>query len=457
MAQPYNYSLNIPSPLQAFGKAFNVGAAGQKAKEARQARELALQRQEQGNQLVNEYFETPADQRTYDQALRIGMYNPQFAELAQKQFDALSEQQQQSAFTDATQIHTALQNVLTGETDFEILDQILDRRVQATKNNPGLNKMWSDARELARTDPDAAELMVASRIATLPGGKDYFATMKTRGEEARAAQLQPGKIKELADKVRFQEFEGFKGLAEAGVDIMGMVADDSEIRGPLQQIAKRQDQLNLAERAGNARAAEKLELEIANLKDAAQEKAQTKVNDVSNALAGSEDLIGFIDKIIKAGGDPKDTGSALHETTGSYAGALPTVQQENVNFEAMINTLKSKIYLDKVALMRGTGPLSDREGAKLETAMRSLELRQSPQRFYDNLLEIQRLAVDNQALIKDKYGDMSQIQSVAAGAPRTPLMSGEEVFITVTTQEDFDQLPSGTRYREADGKIYRKP
>jgi hypothetical protein len=207
-----------------------------------------------------------------------------------------------------------------------------------------------------------------------------------------------------------------------------MVADDSEIRGPLQQIAKRQGQLNLAERAGNARAAEKLELEIANLKDAAQEKAQTKVNDVSNAMSGSEDLIGFIDKIIKAGGDPKDTGSALHETTGSYAGALPTVQQANVNFEAMINTLKSKIYLDKVALMRGTGPLSDREGAKLETAMRSLELRQSPQRFYDNLLEIQRLAVDNQALIKDKYGDMSQIQSVAAGAPRTPLMSGEEVF-----------------------------
>ena len=91
MAQPYDYSLNIPSPLQAFGQAFNVGAAGQKAKEARQARELALQRQEEGNRLVNEYFETPADQRTYDQALQIGMYNPQFAELAQKQFDALSE------------------------------------------------------------------------------------------------------------------------------------------------------------------------------------------------------------------------------------------------------------------------------------------------------------------------------------------------------------------------------
>jgi hypothetical protein len=428
MAQPYDYSLNIPSPMQAFGQAFNVGAAGQRARVAREDKEAVIAKRKAQEDAVEAFFAKPIQQRTQEDYLRLGMMNPQIAELAQSQFDALSEERQQSAFRDATQIHTALRNTILGETDPEIVDQIMARRVEATRGDPGLNKMWSDARELARTNPEGAELMVGTRIAQLPGGKDYFATMKTVGEEARAAELQPGKIKELADKVRFQEIEGFKGLAEAGVDIMAMVADDSEIRGPLQQIAKRQDQLNLAERAGNARAAEKLELEIANLKDAAQEKAQTKVNDVSNALAGSEDLIGFIDKIIKAGGDPKDTGSALHETTGSYAGALPTVQQENVNFEAMINTLKSKIYLDKVALMRGTGPLSDREGAKLETAMRSLELRQSPQRFYDNLLEIQRLAVDNQALIKDKYGDMSQIQSVAAGAPRTPLMSGEEVF-----------------------------
>jgi hypothetical protein len=457
MAQPYNYSLNVPSPMQAFGKAFNVGAAGQKARYAREDREAGIARKEAEAVAVESFFAKPLAERTSEDYLRLGMINPQIAELAQSQFDALSAERQQVAFRDATQIHTALRNSLAGETDPEIVDQIFASRVEATRNDPGLNKMWVDARELAKLDPEGAEAMVGTRIATLPGGKDYFATMKTVGEEARAAALQPGKIKELADKVRFQEFEGFKGLAEAGVDIMAMVADDSEIRGPLQQIAKRQGQLNLAERAGNARAAEKLELEIANLKDAAQDKAQTKVNDVSNAMSGSEDLIGFIDKIIKAGGDPKDTGSALHETTGSYAGALPTLYQANVNFEAMINTLKSKIYLDKVALMRGTGPLSDREGAKLETAMRSLELRQSPQRFYDNLLEIQKLAVDNQALIKDKYGDMSKIQAVASGASRTPLMSGEEVFITVTTQTDFDQLQSGERYRGTNGKIHRKP
>ena len=99
------------------------------------------------------YFETPADQRSYDQGFYgLVCITRQFAEYGTKiNLICISEQQQQSAFTDATQIHSALRNVLAGETDFEILDQILDRRIQATKGNPGLNKMWSDARELART------------------------------------------------------------------------------------------------------------------------------------------------------------------------------------------------------------------------------------------------------------------------------------------------------------------
>jgi hypothetical protein len=464
MAQPYDYSLNIPSPLQAFGQAFNVGAAGQKAKYAREDREAGIARKEAETLAVNDFFKKPLADRTGEDYLRLGMINPQLAEMAQKQWDSKSEAEQGVAFRDATQIHTALRNSLSGETDPEIVDQIFASRVEATRGDPGLNKMWVDARELARTNPEGAEAIVGTRIAQLPGGKDYLAAMKTLGEESRAAQLQPGKIKEnklqvkkLEDEIKFKEFEGFQSMAEAGVDIMSMVAEDSGIRQTLEQIAKREQQKRLAERNNDLRAAEKLELDIENLKATAQEKAQTKVNDVSNALSGSDDLIGFINQILELGGKPEDTESALHETTGSYAGGLFTLEQKNVDFEAMINTLKSKIYLDKVALMRGTGPLSDREGAKLETAMRSLELRQSPQRFYDNLIEIQKLAVNNQGLIKKKYGDRSKVEAAAAGAPRTPSMSGEEVFITVTTQIDFDQLQSGERYRGTDGKIYRKP
>ena len=422
MAQPYDYSLNIPSPLQAFGQAFNVGAAGQKARYAREDRAAAIAKKASDDAFIEAMFAIPVQDRTQDQYLRLGMINPQIAELAQQQFDSMSEQQQQNSFLDATQIHTALRGSLLGETDFEMVDQIIARRVDATKGNPALNKMWSDAREIARTDPEAAEAMVGARIATLPGGKEYFDAMKTRGEEARAVALDPQKraeqklkVEKLQDEIKFNKFEGFQLMAEAGVDINSLVAEDSEIRGPLEQIAKRQKQLQLAEKAKNTAAAEKLQLEIANLKNTAQEKAQTKINDVNNALSGSDDLITFINKILKAGGSPTDPDSAMYEVFGTIAGALPSLKQENVNFEKMIDTLKSKIYLDKVALMRGTGPLSDREGAKLETAMRSLDLRQGPQQAFDNLIEIQELAVANQGLIKKKYGDIPTLERQAAG------------------------------------------
>lgn len=454
MAQPYDYSLNIPSPLQAFGQAFNVGAAGQKAKEARQARELALQRQEQGNQLVNEYFETPADQRTYDQALRIGMYNPQFAELAQKQFDALSEQQQQSAFTDATQIHSALRNVLAGETDFEILDQILDRRIQATKGNPGLNKMWSDAREIARTNPEGAELMVATRIAALPGGKDYFATMKTRGEEARAAQLQPGKIQEnklqvekLQDEIKFNQYEGFINLAENGVDVVSMVAAEAPIRKDLQEISKRQKQLNAAQRRKDQATITNLEQQIQERQDAVQEKAQAKIQEQKVQMLASEDLLRKSTEILDAALEKDARGNYKKDEEGNYivnatarAALGPvdqflfTAQSEVADFEEDVGVLAAQIYLDKVKLMRGTGPLSDREGAKLESAAESLSLRQSPQKFITNVMSIRDLSQRNQELTKQKYGDFGAILEERAAGQTGDTVTSETVYLY---EEDF--------------------
>jgi hypothetical protein len=95
MAQPYDYSLNIPSPLQAFGQAFNVGAAGQKAKYAREDREAAIARKEAETLAVNNFFKKPLAERTSDDYLQLGMINPQLAEMAQKQWDSKSEAEQE--------------------------------------------------------------------------------------------------------------------------------------------------------------------------------------------------------------------------------------------------------------------------------------------------------------------------------------------------------------------------
>jgi hypothetical protein len=452
MAQPYNYSLNIPSPMQAFGQAFNVGAAGQRARSAREDREAAIAQREAERLAVESFFEKPLEQRTSEDYLRLGMINPQIAELAQSQFDALSAERQQVAFRDATQIHTALRNSLAGETDPEIVDQIFASRVEATRNDPGLNKMWVDARELAKLDPEGAEAMVGTRIATLPGGKDYFATMKTRGEEARSAQLQPGKIKEnklqvekLQDEIKFNQYEGFINLAENGVDVVSMVAAEAPIRKDLQEISKRQKQLNAAQRRKDQATITNLEQQIQERQDAVQEKAQAKIQEQRVQMLASEDLLRKSTEILDAALEKDARGNYKKDEEGNYIvnataraalgpidQILFTAQPEVADFEEDVGVLAAQIYLDKIKLMRGTGPLSDREGAKLESAAESLSLRQSPQKFITNVMSIRDLSQRNQELTKQKYGDFGAIlEERAAG------QTGDTVTTDTVIEVDF--------------------
>ena len=451
MPQPYDYSLNIPSPLQAFGQAFNVGAAGQKAKYAREDREAGIAKKEAETLAVESFFAKPLAERTSEDYLRLGMINPQIAEMAQSQWDSMSEDRQQVAFNDATQIHTALRNFLSGETDPEIVDQIFSRRVEATRGDPGLNKMWVDAREIAKTDPEGAEAMVGTRIAQLPGGKDYFATMKTVGEEARAVQLQPGKIQEnklqvqkLKDEIKFNQYEGFINLAENGVDVVSMVASEAPIRKDLETISKRQKQLKAAVKRKDQATITNLEQQIQERQDAVQEKAQSKIQEQEVQMLASEDLLRKSTEILDAALEKDARGNYKKDEEGNYIvnatarSALGPVDQffftgqpEVADFEEDVGVLAAQIYLDKVKLMRGTGPLSDREGAKLESAAESLSLRQSAQKFITNVMSIRDLSQRNQELTKQKYGDFGAILEERAAGQTGDTVTSETVVIEV--------------------------
>lgn len=423
MAQPYNYSLNVPSPMQAFGQAFNVGAAGQKAKEAREARELALQRQEEGNRLVMKYFETPVDQRSFDQILQISMYNKPFADMAQQSFDMLSEQQQQSAFTDATQIHSALLNVLAGETDFEILDQILDRRIQATKGNPGLNKMWSDAREMARTNTEGAELMVATRIAALPGGKEYFATMKARGEEARAAQLQPGAIKKQTQELQRGAIDTNKILAEMGGDMSLLTTEDVVSLGPaavdsLSRLSKLTKRQQAATAAKDDRAITKLDNEIRAQQDDFRRKAQEEVTKVAEEVTSINNLLTSVDEALRLG-SVKPTvgfgGTAIQAATGGIQGReyFPSFRDDVLNFERQLETIDAQGFLAQVPKMAGTGTLTETEGKMLTRALGNLSLVQGSENLINNLKQIQKIMIVASERSEKRFGSFLERQKEA--------------------------------------------
>ena len=423
MPQPYDYSLNIPSPLQAFGQAFNVGAAGQKAKYAREDREAGIAKKEAETLAVESFFAKPLAERTSEDYLRLGMINPQIAEMAQSQWDSMSEERQQVAFNDATQIHTALRNFLSGETDPEIVDQIFARRVEATRGDPGLNKMWVDAREIAKTDPEGAEAMVGTRIAQLPGGKEYFATMKARGEEARAAQLQPGAIKKQTQELQRGSIDTNKILAEMGGDMSLLTTEDVVSLGPaavasLSRLSKLTKRQQAATAAQDDRAITKLDNEIRAQQDDFRRKAQEEVTKVAEEVTSINNLLTSVNEALSLGSVKPTVGfgrTAIQAATGGIEGReyFPSFRDDVLNFERQLETIDAQGFLAQVPKMAGTGTLTETEGKMLTRALGNLSLVQGSENLIKNLKQIQKIMIVASERSEKRFGSFLERQKEA--------------------------------------------
>ena len=416
MPTPYNYSSSL-SPIDPAQEVISGLASGYNMRKARQNEQINLAAAEK-EKAFNVGFENAINSRDPKDIINLFGANPEKGEILRAATKDLSAEQRRVAIEDGYQLY-ALALSGSDESVQNYYQKLIDANT-ASGNKNGVETA-TNTLALFNEDPDLWAATVASGLeANDP--ENFGANVEKFMQSRRDQELQPGAIRKqkaeldkLNDEIKWKNFEGLQKLSESGVDITAMVAEDSEMFGALNQIVKKQKQKDLSIVANNKRVADKLDLDIENLQANLSENAQKKINDVDSALSSSDDLINFIDEILLAGGDYKDTGSPIHEVFGSISGALPTLQQDNVNFEAMIDTIKSKIYLDKVSLMRGTGPLSDREGAKLEKALRSLNLRLSPEKAYNNLKIIQKLSIANRALITKKWGDMEQLRVDAAG------------------------------------------
>jgi len=134
----------------------------------------------------------------------------------------------------------------------------------------------------------------------------------------------------------------------------------------------------------------KIQVEI----DAKQKQADLKRKDikisVQDRITDTEDAIGSIDEMLQ--------GNGLESASG-IASAFPTIPGTNAaNFQAQLETLKSKIFLDKIKAIKGMGALSDNEGKKLAAAAAALELSMGPELLRSEINKIKTKL--EEALIK---------------------------------------------------------
>lgn len=162
----------------------------------------------------------------------------------------------------------------------------------------------------------------------------------------------------------------------------------------------------------------------------------------ANQLA---DIDNFINTATLVKQTPRDI---INSATGPIASKILTTNQDVSDFEALVETLGSQIFVAQIPKIKGTGALSEKEGDKLQASVQNLSLKQSPDRLLSNVNEAVRLLTKARVNI-----------SVRSGLPATPI-DAPAGFLNVTvggktyeftTKEAADTFRGSDAYKKAAG------
>jgi hypothetical protein len=323
----------------------------QQAQQAAQQQDQARARQQAYVQAIQGLGPAP----TNDAYLRLNSQFPEFAEPTQKLASQWGAERTRNETLAGVQYLRVLQS------DPNQAAQLAQQRADASKNagDQQMQQYWQShadeaknlasvadpAERSARTDAirNATFLQIAAVDPTR--FKDIATSLKLPGEIAKG-EIEPQKI---ASDIDASKLKGKIDLLDTQIK----QADSDTKRGELQ--------LNR----------DKLQAELDQKKGTAGNEAQSSIDSATQALA-------TVDALLKHPG--------LDKALGPLDSLFPTSGGSNAaDFEAMVDTLKSQQFLTNVASMKGTGALSDAEGARLERAVSSLSLKQSEGAFRNSL------------------------------------------------------------------------
>ncbi len=157
---------------------------------------------------------------------------------------------------------------------------------------------------------------------------------------------------------------------------------------------------------------------------------------------------------------------------GSLTQGVPGTPAYNTG--ALITTIKANAAFDKLQALRAASPtggalgnVSDTEGRLLASAIGNLEQAQGTQQITDNLKRVKNLYLDTIYGSADKrfqlvqQGQLSDSQNKAIDAlysrPSFEAAKPDGGIPNVSSDAEYDALPSGAQFRDPDGVLRRKP
>lgn len=335
---------------------------------------------------------------------------PDVAEKLKTSYNALNDEQRNAKVGQASQVYAALR---AGKPD--IAQNLLSTQIDALRNSG----MEQDAKnlqtlsDLIKVSPETATTSTGLFLASAMGA-DKFTENFSKLENERRAQAKEGaelseaqaKAQKAATEAKFAESNAIMDITKKGWDITKL-QEDIAIAKENARIAAAQVALS---REGNALKRQELGLKVDELKQKREETVRTKVADLEGARASIDNLLNTADRVLAT---PL---GVVKSATGPVSSRLPTVSAETANFEELLSTLGSQAFLAQVPMMKGLGALSNAEGAKLESALQSLSLRQSPDRLIANIREAQRIMLKARKSLADRYGLPDNVPDTPAAA-----------------------------------------
>lgn len=379
MAQPYNYILDVPNPLESLNQGlwngFKLGANIDQVKKQQEQYDLQKQQQSQMNQSLQYLAQNPSPE---NYAKVMTMY-PQLSENLKRSYDTMDDGKRKTTLSIASQSYAALMN-----NQPDIAKQVLNDAATAYENS-GQTKDAGVIRGYAKlidNNPTAARTSIGLMMASTDPDKfkDIYGTL---GSEQRANEMQPVDIAQ-------KQAQTDKTIAETN-DIP-LAAEDRRT-GVENQNKKIEydnqynyDKLSQDQQQFYDDLSQKERIEATKLKAT---KAETpvqrverleKVENYSNAAKQAADASNLAAKLTLQ----------AKENSGAYWDRL--VRQvpgtsENT-FAKDIETLKSQVFLAQVEKMRGLGALTDKEGDAIRSSIASLDINQGPKAVQQNLSKI---------------------------------------------------------------------
>lgn len=295
----------------------------------------------------------------------------------------ITEEQQKSAFSDASKIYNSIS---TGNIDYA--RNLLDTKIKAFENSGKDASDYLELKSQLERDPKVAGA-TAGFIASSLNPEKFLQINKAPSEVSEAKS----KADKAAIESKFAESSAVLDIQKKGWDI-SKIQEDIKIAKENSRIAALNAQIS---REGNSLKRQEMGLKLQEMQDKRDEAIRGKTSEVESARFNIDNMLNTADRVLK--------NPSLNSVLGSIQGRLPAFVSDEANDAiALIDTLGSQAFLSQIPNVKGMGALSNAEGEKLQSALQNLTRKQSEKQFRENLSEAQRLMLKARKNISTRFG-----------------------------------------------------